>query len=88
MREECEESKKYCGIRRHTKSLKIEYPDLTLIKYPGIFRCNNCDTVYMYEVVNQQLLYKIRNRSNEHISEIEHSEKQVSSTETKEVRIK
>jgi len=82
MREECEESKKYCGIRRYTKSLKIEYPDLTLIKYAGIFRCNNCDTVYMYEVVNQQLIYKIRNRSNEHISEIEHSKREVSSTET------
>ena len=86
MREECNEAKKYCGIRRHTKSLKSE--NLYRIVYKGIMRCDTCDTVYEYEVVNQQIIYKIRNKTNEHISEIEYSEEQVSSTETEEVGVK
>ena len=83
MREECGEAKKYCGIRRHKKSLKSE--NLYRIVYKGIMRCDTCDTVYEYEVVNQQIIYKIRNKTNEHIPEIESSEEQVSSTEVEEV---
>ena len=86
MREECGEAKKYCLIRRHTKSLKSE--NLYRIVHKGIIRCDTCDTVYQYEVVNQQIIYKIRNKTNEHISEIESSEEQVSSTETEEVGVK
>ena len=88
MREECQGEGKYCGIKRHTKAFKIEHSDLSFVKYPGSYKCSTCDTLFDYEVVNQQIIYKIRNKTNEHISEIESSEEQVSSAETEEVGVK
>ena len=87
MREECADAGKYCVVKRHTKTLKSEYPDLSKVNYQSYIRCGFCDTVWEWKIFGKQIIYRNRNR-NEHIPEIESSETQVSPTETKEVGVK
>jgi hypothetical protein len=68
MREECFETGKYCGIKRHTKHLRASYPDLSLLKYNGYMKCGFCDTTYTWKIENKQIIYKIR-KDHEYISE-------------------
>jgi hypothetical protein len=87
MREECADAGKYCVVKRHTKTLKAEHPDLSTVNYSSYIRCGFCDTVWEWKIFGKQIIYRNRNR-NEHIPEIESSETQISPTEAKEVGVK
>jgi hypothetical protein len=76
MYEGCGEAGKYCGTKRHTKSLKSEYPDLSLINFCGWIKCGNCERVLDWKVFGKQIIYRLRNR-NEYVSEVESSETDV-----------
>ena len=87
MREACAEAGKYCIVKRHTKALKAEHPDLSTINYQSYVRCGFCNTTWEWKIFGKQIIYRNRSR-NEHIPEIESSETQVSPTEAKEVGVK
>lgn len=76
MREECIEAGKYCGTKRHTKSLKLEYPDLSLVKYVGYISCGFCKRSLEWKIFNKQIIYRNRIR-NEYIPKIEPGEDEV-----------
>ena len=87
MREECSDSGKYCGLKRHTKALRTEYPDLSKVKYQGWIRCGACSTVFDWKVIAENLLYRTRIKS-EYIPEAELSESEVPRKVSQEKRSK